>query len=448
MLNHLLSRRRLLKSGLRMASAVGGAAAFGHLGKISAWAQSAPADYKALVCVFLFGGNDANNMVIPMSGANATQYLNIRGNLAIKNPIALGSTGFGFHPHMTALANLYNQTKNVAVLTNVGTLVAPVTRDQFNAGTGKIPVNLFSHADQQMEWQSAAPLQNMTTGWGGRLADLYPPNCGGTQCAPMAMSVNGTAPLLVGQNSQPSTIGGGDSTLAGTSETLGSARNAALQQILKLQSDVTLVQAAGNTLQESIDLSALVSKITGSAPLPVTFPFTSIGEQLGQVAQMIRARASFGARRQIFFASLAGFDTHSNQSAIHSGLLQQLSEAISAFYMALDDPSIGAADNVTLFTESEFSRSLQPNTTGGSDHAWGSHHLIAGGAVKGGMYGQFPTLTIGGEGDVGQRGSWIPTTSLDQYGATLASWFGVQDPTAVFPNLKNFDPSTYNLGFV
>lgn len=447
MLNNFLSRRRLLQNGLRMATTIGGAAAFGHLGKISALAQSAPSDYKALVCVFLFGGNDANNMLIPMSGPNATQYTNIRGSLAIKNPLALGSTGFGFHPQMTALANRFNQTQNVAVMCNVGTLVAPVTRDQFNSGGGQFPVKLFSHEDQQQEWQSAAPLENLTTGWGGRIADLYPPQC--MQCAPTAISVNGNATMLVGQNSQPSTISGAAGTLIGSDGSAPAvARDNALQQIFKLDSGVTLVQAAGSTLQEGIQMAALIRNTVSTAPLPVTFPSNQLGQQFSQVAQIIRARAAFGAKRQIFFASLGGFDTHTNQASTQASLLLQVSDAVSAFYMALEDPSIAASDNVTLFTESEFSRSLQPNTNGGTDHAWGSHHLIVGGAVKGGMYGQFPSMVIGDEGNIGQRGNWIPSTSLDQYGATLASWFGVQNPLTVFPNLKNFDPSSYNLGFV
>jgi uncharacterized protein (DUF1501 family) len=447
MINNFLSRRRLLKNGLRMATTIGGAAAFGHLGKISAWAQSAPTDYKALVCVFLFGGNDGNNMVIPMSGSAATQYTNVRGGLAVKSPLALGSTGYGLHTEMASLAGLYNQTQNVAIMSNVGTLVSPVTRDQFESGTGKLPVNLFSHADQQQEWQSAAPLQNLTTGWGGRIADLYPPSC--VQCAPTAISVNGNTTLLVGQNSQPSTISGAGANLIGSDGSTPSvARDNALQQIFKLDSGVTLVQAAGSVLQEGIQMAALIHKTMSSTPLPVTFPSTSLGQQLGQVAQIIRSRAAFGAKRQIFFASLGGFDTHTNQTGTHAALLQQLSDALTAFYNALADSSIAAADNVTLFTESEFGRSLQPNTNGGTDHAWGSHHVVVGGAVKGGMYGQFPSLAIGGEGDIGQRGNWIPTTSLDQYGATLASWFGVADPLNIFPNLKNFDSSTYNLGFV
>ena len=439
MLNNTLSRRNLLRNGFRLGTALGAAASFGHLGKISAWAQSPASDYKALVCVFLFGGNDSNNMVIPMTGQAAAQYNAVRGNLAIKSPLAMGHSGYGFHPSMTSLAGLFNNQSNVAVACNVGTLVAPTTRAQFQAGTVRTPVNLYSHSDQQQEWQSAAPLQNLTTGWGGRIADLYPPTC--NQCAPTSISVSGNTALLIGKSSQPASLGE-DGSLAAT------ARDAALQQIFKLDSGVTLVQAAGGFLKSGIEMGNLLHATVSTTALPVTFPQTALGQQLAQVAQIIRARAALGAKRQIFFTSLGGFDTHTSQIDSQALLLQELSDAISVFHTELSDSSIAAADNVTTFTESEFSRTFQPNTNGGTDHAWGSHHLVVGGAVKGGLYGQFPALVLGGDSDAAGRGNWIPTTSLDQYGATMASWFGVANPQSIFPNLVNFDPSKQNLGFV
>lgn len=444
MINNVLSRRTLLRNGFKMGTTVGAAAAFGHLGKISAWAQSAPSDYKALVCVFLFGGNDSNNMVIPMSGSAASQYAKLRGNLALTNPLALSGTGYGMNPNMTALANLYNKTKNVAVAFNVGTLLAPITRQEYQAGLGKLPSNLFSHSDQQQEWQSAAPMENLTTGWGGRIADLYPPSC--PQCMPTAVSLSGNAALLVGQTSQAATIGGNVGLMGENATPAVAARDNALQQIIKLNSGATLVQAAGTALQDGIGMASLLNSAVSSAAMPVSFPQTALGQQLAEVAQIIRARGALGAKRQIFFTSLSGFDTHTDQYATHASLLQQVSDATAAFYNALADGSIGAAENVTLFTESEFGRTLQPNTNGGTDHAWGSHHLIVGGAVKGGMYGQFPSLVLGGDNDISTRGNWIPTTSLDQYGATLASWFGVENTQNIFPNLVNFE--NRNLGFV
>jgi len=445
MTSKMFSRRQLIRGGFKMATTLGAAATFGHLGKMSAFAQSAGSDYKALVCVFLFGGNDSNNMVIPVSGQAAAQYTTLRANLAVKNPLALGSTGFGLHPNMPALASLYSKG-NVALNFNVGTLVAPLSRTQYQSGSAK-PANLFSHADQQQEWQTAAPLENLTTGWGGRVADLFPPAT--AQSCPTAISVNGNSTLLVGQTSQPASIGGDGFGLLGENGTAAStARDAALQQIFKLDSGVTLVQASGGILQGAIEMAALVKNAVSTTALPVTFPQTSLAQQLAQVAQLIRARTQLGATRQIFFTSLGGFDTHTDQLNSQTALYQQLNDAISAFSTAMEDSSIAAANDVTLFTESEFSRTFQPNTNGGTDHAWGSHHMVVGGAVKGGLYGQFPTLALGGDSDAESRGNWIPTTSLDQYGATLAQWFGVSNVQSVFPNLSNFSQSTHNLGFM
>ncbi len=445
MTHNMFSRRALLRTGFKVASTVGAAAGLGHLGKISAFAQNAESDYKALVCVFLFGGNDSNNLVIPMSGQAASQYTTLRANLAIKNPLALGSTGYGLHPSMTALENLYSKG-NVALNFNVGTLVTPLTRSQYQNGSGKAPANLFSHADQQQEWQTAAPLENLTTGWGGRVADLFPP--ANAQSCATGISVAGNSTLLVGQNSRQASISGDGFGLLGDSSAATTARDAALQQIFKLDSGVTLVQASGNVLQGAIEMAALVKNAVSTTALPVSFPSTSLGQQLAQVAQLIRARTQLGAKRQIFFASLGGFDTHTDQLNSQTALYQQLSDAIAAFSTAMSDSTISAANAVTLFTESEFSRTFQPNTNGGTDHAWGGHHIVVGGAVKGGLYGQFPTLALGGVSDSESRGNWIPTTSLDQYGATLAQWFGVSNLLEVFPNLSNFNPSEYNLGFV
>ena len=446
MIHNMFSRRYLLKKGFRFATTVGAAASLGHLGKMSAYAQNAGSGYKALVCVFLFGGNDSNNMVIPISGQAASQYSTLRANLAIKNPLALGSTGYGLHPSMTALEALYSKG-NVAINFNVGTLVAPLTRTQYANGSGHAPANLFSHADQQQEWQTAAPLENLTTGWGGRMADLFPPAT--AQSCPAAISVAGNSALLVGQTSMPASISGDGFGLLGEDGSAATtARDAALQQIFKLDSGVTLVQASGSVLKGAIEMAALVKNAVSTAALPVAFPATGLGQQLQQVAQLIRSRTQLGATRQIFFTSLGGFDTHTDQLNSQTALYQQLSDAVSAFQTAMADSSIAAANEVTLFTESEFSRTLQPNTNGGTDHAWGGHHVVVGGAVKGGLYGEFPTLALGGDSDAESRGNWIPTTSLDQYGATLAQWFGVGNLLGVFPNLSNFKPGTYNVGFV
>ena len=442
--NHTLpTRRELLRRGLRMASTIGAAGAFGHLGRMSALAQTPPTDYKALVCVFMFGGNDANNMVIPVSGSNATNYKNVRGNLAINNPINLGATGYGLHPNLAGLAGLFNtpsQTvaaNTMAVVFNVGTLVQPIDRAAYQNGSKMVPKNLYSHSDQTSEWQTASPLQNFTTGWGGRISDVLPSGAAGF---PEGVGLNGGAQFLNGLNGAPASLSGVTFGLPGEDNSAATiARDAALQQIFTLDTGLTLVQAANGILKAGIDVAALVnSAANGGGALPVAFPNTSLGNQLAQAARLIRAHSALGVTRQIFFASIGGFDTHSDQLNTQANLFNELNAAILAFENAMADPTIATADKVTLFTESEFSRTFQPNSNGGTDHAWGSHHMVFGAAVKNGLYGKFPTLVTGLGDDAEGRGNWIPQVALDQYGATLANWFGVSALTTVFPNLLNF----------
>jgi len=394
------SRRELLRTGFRLATTAGGAAAFGHLCKLSALAQStppnAPPSYRALVCVFLSGGNDANNMVIPiadsLTNGNAAIYRNVRGTLAVTNPIALGQTGYGLHPSMTALQGMFNQAANhVAILFNVGTLVAPIAgRDSYLAGKHPSPANLYSHSDQQLVWS----------------------------CATCSSSTGGSAP---------------------------NNRGAAPQQILALNSGLTILQSSDGMLLSAVEATNLIQNATNGATFPL-FPATGLGQQFSEAAALIQARNAVGASRQVFLASLGGFDTHTDDANPQAALLQELSDAVAAFYQGLADPSIQAANLVALYTQSEFSRTFQLNSNGGTDHAWGGHHLIVGDAVKGGLYGTFPNLTPGGPSDADgdQRGVWFPTTGLDQYAATLANWLGARTPSLLatdLPNLVNFGSS-------
>jgi uncharacterized protein (DUF1501 family) len=437
------SRRDFLKRTCCTAAAGFAAASFNRFGLVNALAQSAQ-DYKALVCVFLFGGNDSNNMVVPLSSTGYASYQQLRSVLALRQasllPISAPSAGsFGFHPKFPEMQALFNQ-KHLAVLANVGTLVRPTTRTQFRGGQVTVPQNLFSHSDQQAQMQTAALDGNGQTGWAGRTADKIQSIYGGT--FPVIISLAGTNIFcegLVARSIESS--GNPTKLLSGFSSSAESqSRMSALQSLLTFDTGVSLIQAASNTTSNALqDSKALADAIAGAPALATVFPNNGLANQLKQVAQIISVRATLGLQRQIFFVSLGGFDTHSDQLNAQTGLYTQLSQAMNAFYQATVE--IGAASQVTSFTLSDFNRTYQPDSTSGTDHAWGGHHLIMGGGVHGGdFFGTFPTLALGGPDDATNEGRWIPTTSLDQYAATLANWFGV--PTAdlptIFPNLANF----------
>ncbi len=451
MMNFL--RRDFLKLGLRSLSAIGAASVVGRLSQVNALAQTAcPTDYKALVCVFMFGGNDGNNTLVPVStpsnpNNSYSNYATIRGGLALPQT-SLNMIGtskgdqFGLHPNLVELATLYNSNKNVAVVANVGSLVNPLTQTQYLQKTARIPANLFSHLDQQTEWQTAQAQGFANTGWGGRLADaMQGCNTGGF---PLIVSLNGNVLFAAGAQSSPATVtAGAVAGLQGFNTTAPSvARLTALNNLLGFDNGLELAQASNAIGSAGIHQSTLLNQALASGKaLTTAFPNTSLGNQLLQVAKIINVRSGLGVTRQIFFTFLGGFDTHDKELNDQATGLTQVSQAMQAFYTATQEMGVG--QNVVTFTESDFGRTLQPSggATLGSDHAWGSHHFVLGDAVKGGdLYGTFPTQKLSGPDDATTRGVWIPTTSLDQYGATLANWFGVPPAklATVFPNLANF----------
>ena len=456
------TRREFIRRSCCTAAGIAAATSFSRLGLINALAQGT-SSYQALVCIFLFGGNDSNNLLVPMDAQGYANYQRIRGALSAgglaldqgtllpitaRNP-QNGFTQFGLHPRLVELQNLF-ATNKLAFLANVGILVQPVTRAQYQAKSLPVPANLFSHSDQQQQWQTSEPDRFGTTGWAGRMVDKIQPIFNVSSQFPPITSVAGSAIFCTGQQTLPfAMIPGTTPGLQGfDSSAPSTARLAALQQLLTFDTGISLIQAASsitsNALSESKTLSAALA---GAATLSTAFPNTSIGSQLKQIAQIIQVRSALGLSRQVFFASLGGFDTHSNQIATQDTLFSQLSPAMAAFYNATVE--LGVSQQVTTFTMSDFGRTFQPASGGGSDHAWGNVQMILGGAVLGGdIYGRLPTFALAGPDDVGSNGRWIPTTALDQFGATLATWFGVPstDLPAVFPNLANF--TRQNLGFL
>jgi uncharacterized protein (DUF1501 family) len=431
-------------------AAAGNALGLRPFGALNALAQTT-SDYKALVCVFLFGGNDANNTLVPFDTTGYATYSSIRGPLALAQNTLLPLTptpNFAINPNLPDVQTLFNN-KNAAFVANVGTLVQPLTRAQYLAGQSA-PVNLFSHPDQQLEWQNAAVSAATPTGWAGRVADVLGASYNQGAQIPMITSVAGDTLFCNGNATSPVSVSPGNLGASSCSE--GSecaARQLAAQALLTMNSGVSLIQAddsiTTNAYAYAKTLSDAVQSVT---PLQTVFPANNgLAAQLKQIAQIIQVRAALGVQRQIFFAGIGNFDTHADQLTLQSSLLAQISPALAAFYAATVE--LNVASSVTSFTMSDFSRTFQPNSNNGSDHAWGSHHIVLGGAVKGGqIYGAYPTLALGGPDDSGSNGRWVPSTSSAQYAATLAQWFGVSAanlPT-VLPTIGNF--SSNNLGFV
>jgi uncharacterized protein (DUF1501 family) len=429
-------------------------------------AAAVPSDYRALVCIFLNGGNDASNLIVPADASGYAAYASARSILALPQSSILPITpktsdgrSWALHPSLTEMKNLFAGGQ-VAVLANVGTLVEPTTKSQYTSGSVKLPPQLFSHNDQQVQWQSSVPDQPFRTGWGGRAADLTNSlNSNGT--VSMSVTLNGFNNFQVGNQviqlavnpASNTTPKGGPVVFANTTGGNNPARYLAQKDLFAASNSNLFTSAFGALSKDAIDTSELLgSVLAGSNNLTTPFPNTTLANQLKAIAYLISIASSLGLKRQVFFARITGWDTHADQvddinKAIgaHANLLSEVSQGMNAFYNATVE--LGCANQVTTFTASDFGRTFSSNGDG-SDHGWGSHHLIMGGAVRGGdIYGRMPTLTIGGPDDT-TFGRWIPTTSVDEYSATLARWFGVSETnlSVAFPNIGRF--AKPDLGFL
>ena len=434
-------------------------------------------DYKALVCVFLYGGNDYANTVVTYDDDSYNKYATIRGGsgqagggIAIPKadlaatllnptvPLAAGRQ-YAMHPAMTGMANLFN-TGTAAVQLNVGPLIVPLTRTQYNGSNRTlypIPPKLFSHNDQQSVWQSSSP-EGSTVGWGGNLGDLALSS--NTNSLFTCISVTGNAVFLSGDSAlsyQVST--GGAIAINGVKNSVygSTAVRTALTSLIQQTSPQVLENEYNRVTTRAVTAESQITSGLAGVTLATAFPTSnSLADQLKMVARLIGARSTLGSKRQVFMVSLGGFDLHDNLISQQPTLMKRVSEAMTAFYDATVE--LGVADKVTAFTASDFGRTLNSNGDG-SDHGWGSHHFMVGGAVKGNaFYGKAPpvsntnsTTDANDQWHVGQ-GRLLPSTSVDQYAGTLAKWFGVANSelAGVLPNLSHFGGADYptDLGFM
>jgi uncharacterized protein (DUF1501 family) len=415
-------------------------------------------DYKALVCVFLYGGNDYANTLVPYDSTNYGLYQAQRPTLAYARD-ALTATAltpsvaladgrqYAFAPELSPLLPLFNAGR-LGVMLNVGTLIQPTTKAQYTAKSVPLPPKLFSHNDQQSVWQSSSP-EGATSGWGGRMGDLF--ESGNGNATFTCVNVSGNAVFMSGKTAvQYQVSTNGSVAVNGIAKPLfgSTACSNALRTIVTQSRTDMFESEYSRVMNRSIVADgALSTALSGAPALTTVFPTGGLSDQLKMVARMISCASALGAKRQVFFVSMGGFDTHDGLVSTHPALLSAVSGAMASFYNATVE--LGVADKVTTFTASDFGRTLAGNNDG-SDHGWGSMHMMMGGAVKGQrFYGTPPAVANNGPDDVGQ-GRLLPSTSVDQYAATLGAWLGISstDLLAVLPNLANYDASARDLGFM
>ncbi|PCJ81789.1 MAG: hypothetical protein COA49_03920 [Bacteroidetes bacterium] len=455
-----ISRRKFIaNTGCAAMGSTAFLSSFTTLGMMNSLvAPPPPDDYRALVCILLAGGNDSYNMVVPTTSEPYNVYANTRSNLALPSGSLLplnytdsAGINYGLNPAMPEVANMFNSGR-AAVIANVGTLIEPVTKAQILAGTAPLPLGLMSHADQSRHWQTSIPQTRSAKGWGGKVADILA--SGNTnQDMSMNLSLAGTNLWQSGNIVDEFAItsqGSVGINILGDTDPFAVLVGNGITSILDQQYSDILKQTYANKVNSSQNQhDVFTAALDTLSPLSTQFANTQISEQLNMVAKSIAVSGGLGMERQTYYIQLSGFDNHGEVLNNQGAQLSLLSAAIGSFYEAMDE--LGIAEKVTTFTISDFARTLTSNGSG-SDHAWGGNALVFGGAVNGGqIYGQYPSLDLGGVLEVG-NGVLIPEISTDQYFAELALWLGVLPSSLpdIFPNVENFyTPGTGNpVGFM
>lgn len=447
------TRRQILKHGACTVVGAAGLNTLWNLGLISsAAAQGGASDYKALVCVFLFGGCDSYNLLVPRDNAHYNPYAATRTNLAIPQshllpitPLTNDGSQYGLHPSCPELQTLFGAGK-LAFVANVGTLSHPLTMAQYQNDSVPKPPQLFSHYDQQFQWMTSIPDSNQGYGWAGRTAELLH-SLNGSSALSMNITLLGANTWQVGPTVAPYSMGtGGPAGLTGFWGQQGQRRMVSFQQLLNRQTPNLFEKTFADTQKRAMDIYNLLdTTLTAETPLATVFPNSYLGDQLAMIARMIGIRSALGVHRQVFFCGVGGFDSHNTQNQDQPGLFADVSQSLAAFQAAMVE--LGTDNMVTTFTNSDFARTLTSNGDG-TDHAWGGVQMVLGSGVVGqDVYGRYPSLALGGPDDI-DNGRILPTTSVDEYSATLAKWLGVQagDMPTVFPNLSRF--AHPDLGFM
>jgi len=415
-------------------------------------------DYKALVCVLLSGGNDSYNMLIPRSNAEYAEYAAVRSNLAIPqdeilpiNPEETDGREFGLHPSLTGVRDLFEQGK-AAFISNVGTLVEPTTKPGLQNGSANVPLGLLSHSDQVMHWQTAFPQDRSNFGWGGKMADILK-SMNDDNGVSMNISIDGNNLFQRGETVTEYAINAdGGVAIAGWDEPLPFLQmmREDITDMMNKQYEDVFRDSYSGVLRRSVESNEVFNEAVEGIVLNTQFSNAPLSQRMQMIARSIAARTELGAKRQIFFVDIGGFDNHDELTMSHAALMNTVDDAFSSFYQATEE--LGVSDCVTTFTISDFARTLTSNGNG-TDHAWGGNSIVMGGAVKGkNMYGEYPNLNLGNDLEIG-GGVLIPTTSADEYFAEMALWFGISpnDLSQILPNIGNFydvSSSSKPLGFM